>query len=105
MSAHALCISRGMAIKGERLGHNLKLFGFSHESFLREYLRLLPFGYSVASTFISLLHVPLDGSFTPEIIEGDEAFAEMLRRGGEPVDRELAALIHDMYQLKKRFEC
>lgn len=69
---------------------------------MQEYLRLLPFGYSVASTFIPMLHVPLEADFSTDIIETEEAFREMLSRGGETVDRELAALVNDIYQLEKR---
>lgn len=70
---------------------------------MREYLRLLPFGYSVAASFISILHDPMEIEMSADILETEQAFREMLDRGGEPVDRELAALVNDMYQLEMRF--
>lgn len=69
---------------------------------------MLPFGYAVASTFISILHVPLEGNNMHEdMINGDmEAMVQdMLTRGGETVDKELEALINDIHELQQRFRC
>lgn len=67
---------------------------------LREYLRLLPLGYCVAAQFISLLHVPVENGFA-ELI--GIPLDTMLERGGPAVDRELAALLYDIYKLQRRF--
>ena len=69
---------------------------------MREYLRLLPFGYSVAAGFIPLLHVPLEAGQCFEIEDTEETFAEFIGRGGEAVDWELRALLMDMSELRKR---
>ncbi|XP_059621002.1 uncharacterized protein LOC132264724 [Phlebotomus argentipes] len=81
---------------------------YSHSSFLEEYAKYLPFGYSVAASFIPILHCPLDDpvanmlKFSPDNEEFEGFMAEMLALGGEIVNRELRGLIEDMYTLQQR---
>lgn len=68
---------------------------------------MLPFGYCVASTFIAILHVPLEGNMHEDMLAEDPepVIQDMLTRGGEVVDRELEALVYDIHELQQRFRC
>lgn len=82
---------------------NLPLLYFSYSNFMREFQRLLPFGYSIAATFIGFLHEPMTESIA-DMEDSDENCQALLRRGGDVVDRELAGLIYDICQLRKAKE-
>lgn len=64
---------------------------------MKEYIRNMPYAFSVASSFIAMCLNPIDDIMS---INKNEAFLEMLiTSGGELVDRELRALVCDMYRL------
>lgn len=62
---------------------------------------MLPFGYVVASTFIHMLHSPLKGPIAQQLFSMD--MGELLKRGGNAVDQELASLFFDICELTKKF--
>lgn len=69
---------------------------------LNEYVLYLPFGLSIAASFINILHVPVEDSWSPEQNEADE-IDDAYNRGGEVVDRELRALVEDTYKFYQKF--
>ena len=79
----------------------------SYDEFLKEYARLLPYGYSIASSFLALIHEPdteLISKFTNNDIQMSELIEDFMKRGGYNVDKELAAIIYEMYTMQKEFK-
>lgn len=78
---------------------NVEFYRF--DNFLKEYVRYLPFGLSIAGSFLYELHSPIPpydkGCDTP-----DEITRDAFERGGKTVDTELRALIVDMFQLNEK---
>ncbi|XP_055694888.1 uncharacterized protein LOC129796818 [Lutzomyia longipalpis] len=80
---------------------------YSYSNFLKEYAKYLPFGYSIAASFIPILHFPIADpiaemqDFTLDNENFEELLAKNLNLGGETVNRELRALILDIYSLQK----
>lgn len=70
----------------------------SYGNFLREYAVYMPFGLSIAASFLPVLHEPSEFEFNRKRTL-DEILTEGYGRGGAGVDRELCALIVDMYNL------
>lgn len=72
----------------------------SYENFLHEYAAYMPYGLSVAASFLPVLHVPhefdMDRTASRSL---DEIATEGYERGGANVDAELRALVVDMYNL------
>ena len=68
---------------------------------LAEYIRYLPYGLGVASAFLMTLYDPKKIT-TEELLLGvetvEETMLDLNTRGGEIVDKELAALVYDLYQ-------
>uniref|UniRef100_A0A1L8DNC3 Putative juvenile hormone-inducible protein n=1 Tax=Nyssomyia neivai TaxID=330878 RepID=A0A1L8DNC3_9DIPT len=81
---------------------------YSYDNFLKEYAKYLPFGYSIAASFVPILHCPLADpiaemkDFSAENENLDEFIAKNLVLGGETVNREFRSLIVDMYHLEKK---
>lgn len=65
---------------------------------MKEYIRYLPFGYSIASSFVAMCLEPIGDVMDLDLNSTDLA-NNMLTLGGEVVDRELRALVCDMYSL------
>uniref|UniRef100_A0A182K3G4 CHK domain-containing protein n=1 Tax=Anopheles christyi TaxID=43041 RepID=A0A182K3G4_9DIPT len=76
---------------------------FSYESFHRELAEYFSYGFNIASSFLMILHEPMEISFTENIFTEEEAVADAWKRGGEPLDRELAAMVYEMYRLHSHY--
>ena len=74
------------------------LFIRSYDTFLREYAVYLPFGLSIAASFLPILHVPQECEESFSAFD-DTIYESAYVRGGENVDRELRALVQDIYDL------
>lgn len=62
-----------------------------------EYCRYLPYGLSVAASFLDFLHEPC--APTPPGIAVEEVVKKVFERGGQVIDDELRSLVVDMYDL------
>lgn len=71
----------------------------SYDSFLREYAMYMPFGLSIAASFLPVLHEPQEFDMARAQRTFEEISKEGLERGGASVDAELRALVVDMYNL------
>lgn len=80
---------------------------YKRDIFLEEYARLLPFGLGIASSFMPVIHVPYEGPIMEMFNVDPEAIGALIekemRRGGETVDRELRAIVKEIYDLHKKF--
>ncbi|XP_308058.5 uncharacterized protein LOC1269421 [Anopheles gambiae] len=76
---------------------------FSYESFHRELAEYYSYGFNIASAFLMILHEPMEISFTENIFTEEESVADAWKRGGEPLDRELAAMVYEMYRLHSQY--
>lgn len=65
---------------------------------MKEYIRYLPFAYSIASSFVALCLEPIADVMSSDLNSTDLANNLMIL-GGELVNRELRALVCDMYAL------
>lgn len=62
----------------------------------------MPFGISIAASFIPVLHAPSAFDMTGPRRTYDELLADGFQRGGSNVDKELRALVADMYNLYQK---
>uniref|UniRef100_T1DPY3 Putative juvenile hormone-inducible protein n=2 Tax=Anopheles aquasalis TaxID=42839 RepID=T1DPY3_ANOAQ len=76
---------------------------FSYELFHRELAEYYSYGFNIASSFLMVLYEPMEISFTEVLMTREEAEADAWQRGGEPLNRELAAMVYEMYQLHSRY--
>ncbi|XP_052898333.1 uncharacterized protein LOC128305080 [Anopheles moucheti] len=76
---------------------------FSYESFHRELVEYYTYGFNIASSFLMVLYEPMEISFTENIFTEAEAEADAWTRGGEPLNRELAAMVYEMYKLHQKY--
>lgn len=76
---------------------------YSYESFLREFTRYSPFGFTIAASFLQILHEPMDNFFVMEEMTLEETIQDTMTRGGAKLDKELAAQVYEMYKLHERF--
>ncbi|XP_050069954.1 uncharacterized protein LOC126558059 [Anopheles maculipalpis] len=76
---------------------------FSYDSFHRELAEYYSYGFNIASSFLMILHEPMEISFTENILTEEESVADAWTRGGEPLNRELAAMVYEMYQLHQKY--
>ncbi|XP_053679374.1 uncharacterized protein LOC128730355 [Anopheles nili] len=76
---------------------------FSYESFHRELAEYYSYGFNVASSFLMILHEPMEISFMENGFTEEEATLDAWQRGGEPLNRELAAMVYEMYRLHERY--
>lgn len=72
-----------------------------HDSLLEEYARYLPFGLSVASSFLQNLHTDDVEMANDQSIE--ENIRSVLDKGGDVVDAELRSLVVDIYRFHEKF--
>lgn len=75
----------------------------SYESFLKEFARYYSFGFQIASSFLPILHEPMEHVFANVEMGLEDSLADAWRRGGPRLDKELAAMVYEMYQLHQRF--
>lgn len=69
---------------------------------LREYVRYLPFGLTIAGSFLYSIHEPIDfynGDFKMSL---DDTLKDAYSRGGNAIDFELCALVVDIFQLYQK---
>ncbi|XP_049529526.1 uncharacterized protein LOC125947958 [Anopheles darlingi] len=76
---------------------------FSYESFHRELAEYYSYGFNIASYFLMILYEPMEVAFTEVQMTCEEAERDAWQRGGEPLNRELAAMIYEMYQLHSKY--
>lgn len=76
---------------------------YSYESFLREFTRCFIYGFLIAASFLMILHEPMENIFEAEQWPIEEIIRDTMTRGGAKLDRELAAMVHDIYKLHQRF--
>lgn len=73
------------------------LFGIRYDSILVEYCRYMPFGLSVAASFLDYLHEPSEPQSSDITVE--EIVQRVFERGGQVINDELGSLVIDMYNL------
>lgn len=76
---------------------------YSYESFLKEFARYYTFGFEIASSFLPILHEPMEHVFANVEMALEDTLADAMRRGGAALDKELAAMVYEMYRLHQRF--
>lgn len=74
----------------------------SYESFLHEYAIYMPFGLSIAASFLPELHEPSEFNMNRPIRTYEEIAHEGFTKGGASVDMELRALVVDIYNLYRK---
>lgn len=70
-----------------------------------EYAKYLPFGISIAASFIGVLHVPRDILPMDDgiVYSQEEIIKDAYERGGKIVDKELRAMVEDIFHLQNEF--
>lgn len=78
----------------------MKLFSrhSRYNSILEEYCRYMPYGLSVAASFLDFLHEP-DDLEPAENLNVEEIVRKVFDRGGQVINDELRSLVVDMYNL------
>lgn len=76
---------------------------YSYESFLKEFARYYTFGFQIATSFLPILHEPMEHVFANVEMDLADSLADAWRRGGAALDKELAAMVYEMYRLHQRF--
>lgn len=69
---------------------------------LKEYVRYLPYGLTIAGAFLYSIHEPTnfyDDDFKMSL---DDALKDAYSRGGKAIDFELCALVVDIFQLHQK---
>lgn len=64
----------------------------------------MPFGLSIAASFLPILHEPFEINDFETMPSEEEINAQGFQRGGECVDRELRAIVIDMYNLFQKLD-
>jgi hypothetical protein len=71
---------------------------------LQEFTRKYIFGFSIAASFLSMLHAPFDMSFEQMANTNmDHLVEDAYTRGGEAVNRELRGMIYEIYKLHEKY--
>lgn len=76
---------------------------YSYESFLREFTRYYIYGFLIASSFLAVLYEPMENAFAIEQWPLEDIIEDAMKRGGSKLDRELAAMVYEIYKLHTRF--
>lgn len=76
---------------------------YSYESFQREFTHYYIYGFLIASSFLMILHEPMENTFEMEGWTLEETINDCMKRGGAALDKELAAMVHEIYERHKRF--
>lgn len=77
---------------------------YSYDSFLREFTRYYTYGFAIATSFLTILYEPLDSIFAMEDAPVEEVIADAMTRGGPALDKELAAMVYELYKWHTRFD-
>lgn len=77
---------------------------YSYESFLKEFTRYYIYGFLIATSFLMILHEPLENPFEMEEWTMEETLQDTMTRGGAKLDREFAGMVYEMYKLHQRFD-
>ena len=70
-----------------------------YDSILEEYARYLPFGLSIAASFLQILHSDGPTEFNSS---AKEVIRMIFDNGGDVVDAELSSIIIDMHRLYEK---
>ncbi|XP_058821992.1 uncharacterized protein LOC131683752 isoform X1 [Topomyia yanbarensis] len=76
---------------------------YSYDSFRREYARYILYGFAIASSFLMILHEPVEDTFAMENMAKEEIIEDTMKRGGPSLDKELAAMVYEMYELHEQY--
>lgn len=76
---------------------------YSYESFLREFTHYYIYGFLIASSFLMILHEPMENIFAMEELTVEETIQDAMKRGGAALDNELAAMVYEIYKLHLNF--
>ncbi|XP_055640386.1 uncharacterized protein LOC129777856 [Toxorhynchites rutilus septentrionalis] len=76
---------------------------YSYESFQREFATYYTYGFKIASSFLMILYEPVDNVMAMESMTVEETIADSMRRGGPALDRELVAMVYEMYKMHTRY--
>lgn len=76
---------------------------YSYESFLKEFARCYTYGFEIATSFLTILHEPMEHVFANVEMSIEDSVADAMQRGGPALDKELAAMVYELYQLHQRF--
>lgn len=76
---------------------------YSYESFLKEFARYYTYGFQIATSFLPILHEPMEHVFANVEMVLEDTLADAMQRGGAALDKELAAMVYEMYRLHQRF--
>ncbi|KXJ70815.1 hypothetical protein RP20_CCG022387 [Aedes albopictus] len=76
---------------------------YSYESFLREFTRYYIYGFLIATSFLMILHEPMENIFEMEQWSLEQTVEDAMKRGGAKLDREFAAMVYEIYKLHQRF--
>lgn len=75
---------------------------------MKDYVKYLTYGFTVAASFIWLLHEPDPPIAFDNMMENDEqaqkALDIMFARGGEVLDIELAEILQHIYDLSQMYK-
>lgn len=64
----------------------------------------MPFGFAIAASFLCMLFEPLEElPFNGNEVSIEDQIKDAYERGGERVDKELCALVYDIYTLSKKW--
>ncbi|XP_055377791.1 uncharacterized protein LOC129609708 [Condylostylus longicornis] len=78
----------------------------SYNSMLEEYVRYLPYSLGIASSFLATLYEPHALESTEEFLNQakneEQIIKDTTTRGGETVDKELAALVYELYDFSQK---
>lgn len=70
---------------------------------LKEYVRYLPYGLTIAGSFLYLIHEPIDNLYDDHFkMSLDDVLKDAYSRGGKIIDFELCALVVDIFKLHQQ---
>lgn len=76
---------------------------YSYESFQREFTHYYIYGFLIASSFLMILHEPMENIFQAEEWTVEETIEDAMKRGGAALDKELVAMVYEIYKLHTQF--
>ncbi|XP_058451933.1 uncharacterized protein LOC131430751 [Malaya genurostris] len=76
---------------------------YSYDTFRKEYARYITYGFSIACSFLGILHEPQEDKFAMESMSTEEIIEDVMKRGGAALDNELSAMVYEMYELHKYY--
>ncbi|XP_053695550.1 uncharacterized protein LOC128743059 [Sabethes cyaneus] len=76
---------------------------YSYESFRREFAQYYLYGFNIASSFLGILYEPAESTFALESMSTEEIIEDTMKRGGPALDKELAAMVYELYREHQRY--